>query len=936
MSKEIIQYGLVAGEISPKLFGRPDLEKYDFAVAHADNWLIDFRGGAFTRPGTEHVDFVKSPTSATKLVRFQYAPDTEDSYLIVFGNGYIRFIQSGAYVLEADKTITGVTAVNPGVVTSVAHSFANGDWIQITGVVGMTQLNGRTFEVSNITANTFRLTNPITNTEVDTSAYTAYSSGGIANRIYTITNPYAVADLDKLKVYQIRDYMRMTHPDYAIRNLVRTAATSWAISLEAIGNAIAAPTGLAGAGSGAGTAGCGFVVTSVDTDGNESVASAMYHLDNVVNYAATAGFAKITWTAVTGAVEYRVYRTIILSDGAYLHVGMQVGYLGRTIAPSFLDNNITPDFTGSPPIHYNPFDDGAIAAITITNVGSGYTSEPAVSVAGGGSGFIGQAIRDGITNTIIGVKILNAGSGYTNPTVSFTGGGGANAAATATATAVTGNYPATSTLFQQRQVYAATENKPLTVFGSKTGLLSNFDSSQLLTDSDAFEFDVNTPTVAPIRHLSDMRGGLLVMSQSGVWQLAGGSVVALTPTNALAEPQTYIGPSDLVPLYVDTDLLYVTQKESLVKLLSYTDYTKLYSGQDMSVLANHFFSAMNRVVRWAYAESPNRIIWCVREDGSLLAFALVREQNVFAWTQNHTEGFFRDAAVVEEDGEDRVYFTVERRIGANTVKTIERLARRNFVNVEDAIFLDDTLTLGGTYPGATLTLSAYAVEAAVTLTASAGVFASGDVNKIVRAGGGKIRITGYTSTTVVTGIILQEVTDRIPISEEIVVQASGEWTLDAEITTISGLWHLEGKTVGVLANGSVLANKTVVNGSITLESAASRVVVGLRYTARLQTLPPTAPEAIVEGRRKSLVGVSMRVNETRGLSLGADLDHLYDMKDRTTELWGEPTNLQTKMSYEFLAGNWDENGQMWFVQANPLPATILSFVKDLEIGDDTD
>jgi len=74
----------------------------------------------------------------------------------------------------ATKTITGITAANPPVVSSTAHGYANGDLVFIDGVVGMTQVNKRVFVVANQAANTFELKG------VDGTGYTAYVSGGTA------------------------------------------------------------------------------------------------------------------------------------------------------------------------------------------------------------------------------------------------------------------------------------------------------------------------------------------------------------------------------------------------------------------------------------------------------------------------------------------------------------------------------------------------------------------------------------------------------------------------------------------------------------------------------------------------------------------------------------------------------------------------------------
>lgn len=70
--------------------------------------------------------------------------------------------------------VTGITQANPAVVTSTAHGLDDGDVVRFDGVVGMTELNGRTYVIDNVTANTFELIG------VNSTAYAAYVSGGTA------------------------------------------------------------------------------------------------------------------------------------------------------------------------------------------------------------------------------------------------------------------------------------------------------------------------------------------------------------------------------------------------------------------------------------------------------------------------------------------------------------------------------------------------------------------------------------------------------------------------------------------------------------------------------------------------------------------------------------------------------------------------------------
>ncbi len=934
MSENLIQYGMIAGELSPKLFGRPDLEKYDFGVALACNWVVDYEGGLFTRPGRYFADFLENPLSATKFVKFQFSPTTANTYNIVFGDGYIRFIQDGAYIVESDVTISGATAADPVVVTATGHPYADGDWIKISSIAGMTELNTRTFEVANKTANTFELVNVITDTGLDGSAYTAYTSGGVANRIYTIANPYTATDLAKLKTYQIRDTLRMVHSDYVVKNLTRSSATSWAISNEITKNNTTVVTGItANYGGSNGNNDIVYGITSVDFDGNESLP--VFWEAKQRSGPSTSDSVFLDWDIIPDISHYNIYRSGIRkkNQGIYSY---PLGFLTKVIGPAYIDaGEITsPDFTLTPPKHSNPFADGRITFIEITAGGSGYTTATVVTVTGTGSGFVGLPIANQ-TGVLIGVKIVNGGEGWTGtPTISFSVGTGATA--TATLSETSGNNPTASTIFQQRQLYAATDNNPLSIYGSRPGQFSNFDESDTLIDSDSYDFTLDAETISPIRHMKAAQGGLIIMTQAGIWKLSGGGDALVTPLNAKADLQTNTGVSDIAPLNIDTDVLYITEKDSTVRLLVYSDFEKTHSGKNLALYSNHFFKPTNIIVSWTYAESPHKLVWSVREDGSLLAMAIDKDQNVFAWTQNTTQGLHKDILAVEENGVDVVYHAIERILDGNTVKTIEFDATRTIDHVENSVCVDMGLTLGSTSPAATLTLSA-ATGTAITLTASASVFVSGDVGSVVRAGGGKITITGYTSGTVLTGDVKRDVTEVI--SETVVpyVVASGDWTLDTPVTTISGLWHLEGMEVQILADGNRMTDATVANGSLTLANSATRVTVGLKYTSTIQTLPVTAaPQSMIEGHRKSIKGVILREYESRGLQVGATEDNLYYINDRMNENWGEPTELGNHVHYEILSSDWNEDGQFWIVQNDPLPATVLNFVVDLEVGDDND
>lgn len=944
MSISRLQYAFVSGEISPQLFGRTDLEKYDLGLAELYNYFVDFRGGVSTRPGMEFVDFTNYNDEVTKFFPFRFAPNLANTYVIMFHDHKISFFQDGSPVLEDELPgIAGISRSGSGVVLFPGHPFVTGDRIIIDDVQGMDEINGRLLTVGQTQAGGFglRLPGP-DNRQFDTTSFDEYTGGGTVQRIYTIESPYGEEELAQLRAYQIRDTIRLTHPNYRIRNLVRNDHTDWTIEVEGFGSEVPIPENLAATASDVGDASVGVVVTAVDADGNESLSSDMLITDGIVNYSATAGSITWTWDAVEGAKYYNVYRTMIMpgpdTDTATDPVvtqAQQVGFIGLTYAPRFTDLNIVPDFTRSPPQHSNPFALSAIESIEVTDGGTGYPADATVAVSGGdGSGFAGFPVVDP-AGTIVGVVVTNGGAGYDEPvTVTFAGTGGADATGTATLTPAEGAFPTISTVFQQRQIYAASLNDPLTIWGSQPGRFSVFDISQVVSDGDGFEFEIESQEVSPILHLLATRSGLLVLSEAGVWLLHGDSNSgAVTPTNAIADPQNYRGCSSVPPIPIDSDLLYVEGKGTTVRLLSYSEISKQYVGQNVSVLSSHLFTPARKIENWAYASNPHNLIWAVRTDGALLPFTLVKEQDVYAWAVCKTEGIVTDSCVVEEGGVDRVYLAVRRFIEGRWIKYIERLALRDAAYAEDAFCVDSGLALAHTYPAANLTID----EASGTAIAIANTEVFGGAEgKVLRVGGGKGTVT-IEHTTVRATVEFEAdrpIVEVMPESGRPLEAASGSWTLDTPVTTVRGLWHLEGEDVVGLADGNVVGPLTVTNGQVTLPAPATNVVLGLPFTARGRSLPPVSQQGVLENKRKRPFKVMLRVHETRGLKVGPDLAHLEVIKERTDEAWGAPTRLQSGPQFVLIDAPFDDNGQFYFVQDSPLPATVVGIVLEMDVGDD--
>lgn len=155
----------------------------------------------------------------------------------------------------------------------------------------------------------------------------------------------------------------------------------------------------------------------------------------------------------------------------------------------------------------------------------------------------------------------------------------------------------------------------------------------------------------------------------------------------------------------------------------------------------------------------------------------------------------------------------------------------------------------------------------------------------------------------------------------------------ASTTTITGLDHLEGCEVSILADGAVHPVQTVVAGSITLEIAASVVNVGLAITSDIETLPAAvAVEAYGQGRRKNINKVWPRLYRTSGVYVGPDADNLVELKQRTNEPAGTPPELVSEEVEVVIPAKWSQNGVIFFRHSDPLPMTLVSLSMEVCMG----
>lgn len=146
-------------------------------------------------------------------------------------------------------------------------------------------------------------------------------------------------------------------------------------------------------------------------------------------------------------------------------------------------------------------------------------------------------------------------------------------------------------------------------------------------------------------------------------------------------------------------------------------------------------------------------------------------------------------------------------------------------------------------------------------------------------------------------------------------------------TVISGLDHLEGETVAILADGEAQAEQTVSGGQITLSAAARHVHAGLAYTPVIETLriEAGAPDGTAQAKIKKIHEISARYLGTKNFQIGPDADHL---ETKTTEVSTEDEDIESAFP-----GGYNRHGRVYVTQDEPQPMTLLGLMPRMNVGD---
>lgn len=228
-------------------------------------------------------------------------------------------------------------------------------------------------------------------------------------------------------------------------------------------------------------------------------------------------------------------------------------------------------------------------------------------------------------------------------------------------------WPRCGTLFEQRHWLAGSPAFPQSVWASVIGEPLNFTIGT--QDDEALGLVVANGELNPIIHLVNARG-LVALTTGGEFSIQGGQDRAITPTNPRIRDQSNYGAAHVSPVRVGQEIYFTQRAGRKIRALSPNQYDDgQYVSPDVTVLAEHV--TRSGIAGMAYQPEPDSTLFVVRADGQLATLTTDRDQEVYAWARQFTQGAFESVSVVPIDAGYRVFVIVSRAMNGQLTRYVE-------------------------------------------------------------------------------------------------------------------------------------------------------------------------------------------------------------------------------------------------------------------------
>lgn len=488
-------------------------------------------------------------------------------------------------------------------------------------------------------------------------------------------------------------------------------------------------------------------------------------------------------------------------------------------------------------------------------------------------------------------------------------------------------YPSTIGLMDGRLYYGRTPNSPRNIFGSRPYAYEDFTPAVANENAGAINIELATNASGDGSDIKWIIGSnfLLVGTYGSEFVVKGSGDSGITPTDVSARARSNWGVEPIQPITVDSMIHFVQRTGKKIRQFTYDYYLDAYKAVDVSLYSEHLFESP--VIDIAHQKNPDSILWCLREDGKIACLTLETNQQIQAWCLMEFNGVVESLETIPSYNGlyDEVFLIVKREVNGQTVRHVERIQDIITPEIQSRCwYVRDGLYYSAfeATEGVSLTLSGTSGE--ITATASTAMFNASSVGRRIRAVDeelnikGEMTITEFVSTTQVRGVT--------KLKFDQTSYAGEKWGVSVQ--RLSGLGHLEGESVQILADGAVQSPRTVDNGAILLEMDAFYIITGLGYVSYMRTMPfeGGSENGTSTGKRKRVNELSLRVWRTLGCSVGFDHEHMQKVKYRDPETpLGTPQPLFTGIipNIKYNQG-WTWDASVTVEQSEPLPMNILA------------
>lgn len=522
-------------------------------------------------------------------------------------------------------------------------------------------------------------------------------------------------------------------------------------------------------------------------------------------------------------------------------------------------------------------------------------------------------------------------------------------------------YPALGVIHEERFWAMSTVSEPDTAYAGRS---FDYDPDGagfkpetafgVVSDDDGFSATVADGEVNDII-AAVSADWLYVLTEANVKRISGPSQdEPITAGGRVAREVSSVGAKKGArPVKADDALIYVSADGKGLRELPYARERR----RDLMVMARHV--AGPGVEELHAALYPDQRLFLRRSDGKVYTLLYSRSDGVVAFSPLELGGAFDGAhAEVEsicvipgDSGRDEVWFAVKRTVNGATRRTVERLRRpwdRDLDRADEQFYLDSCVLLdhwnADTAKTVTLTLdNAAKVQPGDTgvLTASGHApFTVGDVGKEYWArktnaparatdepGPLRVKVTSYTSSAQVS----VELVATAPAA--LTGVALYEWALPTN--QVTGLTHLEGESVMVLADGVARGPFVVSGGAVTMPVVGARKIAGLAWSARVVSLPLELGSEIGSGRGAlaEIESVTMLLKDAIGGQVGPKDGPLEAVVGRTTSnVLGRAPEPRRETVRAPVEAGFDEEGQLEFLHSDPTAVTVLGIAAEVLVN----